>query len=880
MFKGCNFLIIKSDKLTQDEELSKLLIANHASNIYIKDEFDNSKNYMDSPTISHIITETVEFIEYTQAVNSMVPIVTTSWVYDSINFQKPQSLRTYNPNPNYFLKDCFICCCDNLPGGDKELIYGAVSAFGGGYVDTITKNTTHLIALDVLNEKAVVASSLIHSGSQLGNIKIVLPHWIDHCITLGKKLDEDDYLLPDPKILHNGEGKLDLENEVLSTVLGDSLPKEEYDPVDLEYFKGKNFYLSSDFNWSQRMSNSIKLLIERHGGKIAKAFDSTKVDIYLGKFRQGEYYKASCLSNRIIVGTLQWLYSIVVSQEWTLPLNTNILYYPIPTAPLPDFQGLKVSITNYSGDSRQYLGKLISIMGGYFTTTLTRENDYLVCAKASGKKFDAALNKWLDANGNVQVKVVNHLWLEDCFTQWALVNDKLDKYKNFGTDLIGMEALVGKTHLDPDVLKQWSSSTEDAPIEVDDTGNINDSMIEDKSSQSNERNESVKSKGIDDVKDIRSPITTTTLASSPVVAKAETISFPSTTVETTPEAETVEQTDTPTKKNLNTVALQSPPPMKQSRYGGRSAAKKAAAKLHDNMSDLREYQEMTKSKRKMKHYMENLEESISPKRAKIESDDDANADDDDGDNEDVEILEEKKVTKFDMTAIMTGCESEINLNKQDHEHLNNLGIKIITDFNTKYEPNTLIAPKILRTEKFLRSLCKVDRIIHPDYLVNILEHVTDKGKSVLKEYRIDDYSLDKVVKTIDSELGYVKGKRHNGLQILLTSKNRGKLFNGLNLNLSSNLNGGVPVIARILQDHGMKDFKEIKNSTNLQKQVVHSELNGENKIILFANKKKDTRLINGFKKVFDEDEGIVLDWDWCVRSIFKMKLQDTKPFSL
>lgn len=876
MFKGCNFLIIRSDKLTQDQELVKLLTANRAFNIYVKDEFDNSKNYMDPPLITHIITETINFIEYNQGVNSMVPIVTTSWVYDSINFQKLQSLRTYNPNPNYFLKDCFICCCDNLPSGDKELIYGAVSAFGGGYVDTITKYTTHLIALDVVNEKAVVAASVAKSGSQRGDIKIVLPHWIDHCITLGKKLEEDDYLLPDPKILKGDEGKFDLENVVLSAVFSDSLPKDEYIKATLDCFKGKNFYLSSDFNWSQRLANSIKLLIERHGGKIVKAFDLKKVDIYLGKFRQGDYYRESCLSNRIIVGNLQWLYSIIVSQKWVLPLNANILYYPIPTAPLPEFQGLKISITNYSGDSRQYLGKLITIMGGYFTTTLTRENDYLVCAKASGKKFDAALNKWLDQNGNSQVKVVNHLWLEDCFTQWAKLDDSLDKYKNFGTELIGMEPLVGRTHLDSEVLKQWSLVVEDEGIEVDETGNINDSMSEDESTQRKERSKSVD----ENVKDVKSPITKTPLASSPVAAKGKTLSSAtssSSTQETTPDPVPTPTRSPITDNHTSAAPVEAPessPPVTQSRYGGRSAARKAAAKLHDNMSYLREYQEMAKSKRKMKHYMEDLEKSLSPKKRKVKSDDGDHSEDE------IEFLEENKVVEFDIIGIMTGCESEIELNKQDHEHLKNLGIKIITDFNTKYEPNTLIAPRILRTEKFLRSLSKVDRIIHPNYLINILEHVKDKGKSVLKEYRIDDYALDKVVKTIDTELGYTKGKNHKGLQQLLASENKGKLFKGINLNLSSNLNGGVQLISKILKDHGMENFKEIKNSSNLTKQAIVSELNGDEKIILLANKKKDTRLINGFKNTFDKDQGMVLDWDWCVKSIFKMDLQDTDQFTL
>ncbi|KAK6882411.1 hypothetical protein K6H10_000828 [Candida tropicalis] len=78
----------------------------------------------------------------------------------------------------------------------------------------------------------------------------------------------------------------------------------------------------------------------------------------------------------------------------------------------------------------------------------------------------------------------------------------------------------------------------------------------------------------------------------------------------------------------------------------------------------------------------------------------------------------------------------------------------------------------------------------------------------------------------------------------------------------------------------MENFKEIKNSSNLTKQAIVSELNGDEKIILLANKKKDTRLINGFKNTFDKDQGMVLDWDWCVKSIFKMDLQDTDQFTL
>ena len=56
-------------------------------------------------------------------------------------------------------------------------------------------------------------------------------------------------------------------------------------------FQKQKFYINSDFNLSQRSSNAIKFVIERHGGLIIKKFDVSEIDIYLGKYRQGDTYK-------------------------------------------------------------------------------------------------------------------------------------------------------------------------------------------------------------------------------------------------------------------------------------------------------------------------------------------------------------------------------------------------------------------------------------------------------------------------------------------------------------------------------------------------------------------------------------------------------------
>lgn len=76
---------------------------------------------------------------------------------------------------------------------------------------------------------------------------------------------------------------------------------------------------------------------------------------------------------------------------------------------------------------------------------------------------------------------------------------------------------------------------------------------------------------------------------------------------------------------------------------------------------------------------------------------------------------------------MSGCEQIIELSKSDIQKLRTIGIKIVNDIDNNTSLNTLIAPKILRTEKFLRSLSKVDKIIHPNYLVNIINHISSKG---------------------------------------------------------------------------------------------------------------------------------------------------------
>lgn len=884
MFQGSAFLVVVSDAFTDEEvnDVESMLKQNNAK-VFVKEEHDNEVNYLGTEAVSntpidHIICKSVEFIEYNLAQTSMVPITTPEWVFDSVSRAKISNPKVYSPDPKLFLKDTFVCVADNLPVGDKEAIYGGVRAFGGQYLDDLTRYTTHLIAMDMNNDKSVIATSAINTTQENGDkidIKIVLPHWIDDCLKMGKKLHEEPYMLPSPSILKT----------TLEGIDSPVITEDDVLPIDSSkssFLDNKLFYISPDYKISHRLTSAIGALIKKHGGKVTTQFDSKMVDIYIGQYRAGDAYITSCKSNRIIVGNLQWLYSIIVSNKWKLPINSNLLHYPIPLTSLPDFQNLKISVTNYSGDARFYLSKLITILGGTFTKTLTRDNDFLVAAKPEGKKYEAAKVKWRSEDNN-NIKIVNHLWLEECFANWKLMEYDRPQYQFLGNNANGVEKLLCKTKLKQNVLESWYNQ-ENIASEKE---NVADSMSEDESTQPKSRLKS--NTKTSNTK--KSPLTNGSVTDENIEQEEEIQDEQKDDDEQEKIKAKEDETRLSTKEKTKKSSLPSEickeddeavlPATPITGRSGRSAKQKAVNKLHSDMNDLNDYQQMSKSSRKMKSYMEELEKSSSAKRkAEIE-------------NKDTNTIEtpvkaKKRKTESPrpdtdtkIVAVITGCENEITLTRQDTQNLNHIGVKVLSDYSTKQGINTLIAPRILRTAKFLRSLSQVDKIIHPNYLIDVLKKLNSSqdadGDQVSKEFSINDYSLDKVIpiKAINQELGVTNAKE-NGLANLLNTTNRGLIFQDLKINLSSNLVGGVQVISEILESHGLAEAKSIKSVTAANTKSLLT--NDDGKTIMIAHKSKDAKLITSFKK--NVQNGVIVEWDWCVKSIFKMKLEEFDSYQL
>lgn len=833
MFKGYDFLLIKDTELG-DNEVNNIveLVEVHSGKIKIMDESDatveKTRKLCEAQFISQVISNKVTIPGYTVLLEYMIPVVLLLWVFECIKRVRLINPKFYNPDPNAFMSDTFLCIGDGT-GSDTEELYGFVRAFGGQYLNDLTKYTTHLLSKDMNNDKSIIASSVSEDakrdssveGGDVIDIKIMSPEWLYDCIKNCRKMNEEGYLLSD--VL---EG---LDSSTTET-------ETETNELNSRTLEGNVIYIHNDFNISKTFRSSLEKFIYKNGGKVLSDFDTSSVTTYLGNFRLGEFYELAVKSEHIVVGNLKWLYYIVYSNAFKFPIN--LLHFPFPNKPLDEFKDLKICITNYSGDGRSYLSQLIQLLGGTFTKTLTRSNDILIAAKPEGKKFEAASFKW-KSDSEKNITIVNHAWLEDCFSRGKFVDYKDQVYR-----VTASSTPLGATRCNFNDSKDLCKLAKfDDKIEGRD--HLQDSIP----SSPRESSHLIAHNVWGEISDDRGKCLVRSSSSRENGVKL-------------PRSDLFE----------TTTSLQEATRSRSSR----SAKEKAVNLLHSNISQLNEFLEVTKSVRKMKSFMEDLQNES--KENKKHSIDELNTSTQKQKRKRTKSPSDSDATH--MNAIMTGCEKERQLTKADFNKLKKLGIRIYTDFPEDTEIDTLIAPKILRTAKFLKALAKVNRIIHPKFLYDILSTevlASNNGKRIdTSMLDLQKYSLDSVIslKAVNDELG-TKNVKTNGLKNLLNAKSRGSLFKGLKINFTSNLNGGYELISSILVTHGLEAAHLVKS---IKPTNAASLLNNSKSTILIAHKEKDKTLIQNFKKYVKN--GIVLEWDWCVKSLFSMELQAFDSYKL
>ncbi|KHO01754.1 BRCT domain-containing protein [Metarhizium album ARSEF 1941] len=385
--------------------------------------------------VTHIVSNTINFEQYVEAQAVMIPVVSEHWISTSIVRRKVAQVRPFSPDPRMIFAEIVVTCAD-LPQMDKESIIGATMALGGQESKDVTRLTTHVCALSVDAPKVQAALGKGFKG------KVVLPHWFDACFKLGKRIDEGPYLLPDPEVMKKStEDAIKIPSN--KNLVGATSVSPAFLPVAADgqsarppvtVFQDRAVMLGADLNITARLAKAIGDIVVDGGGELVHDVDDC--DMYICQYRDGDEYVYAAQSCKE-VGSLSWLYSLIVNNQWQNPLH-RLLHYPVPRNGIPGFKDLRITISNYGGEARIYLENLVKACGAEFTRTMKADNTHLLTARNSSEKCKAA-PEW-------GVAVINHLWIEESYAKCELRPINMPQYNHF-PPRTNLGEIIGQTFL-------------------------------------------------------------------------------------------------------------------------------------------------------------------------------------------------------------------------------------------------------------------------------------------------------------------------------------------------------------------------------------------------------------------------------------------------
>ncbi|KAK7513670.1 BRCT domain-containing protein [Phyllosticta citriasiana] len=679
IFSTVSFTIIEGPSLQGERvaELKEALTSNGARFVLLNPK---TGRIDDVRQITHVVSYTSDFPDYFDALDNFVHVVKPDWVAASFERKKTVNPRAYSPDPVLFMADVIVSCAQDIPEGDKEAIMGGVLAMGGQYSSAVTKFTTHVVALSTETDMYQLAKA------KNLRAKIVLPHWFEDCLRLGKKIVEKPYELPDPEVLratspgpmahYPSEAIRDATNPLPTELI--LSPRE---PRVLQVFSGKKIMLSEYLGLSDRIRTTIEELLRAGNAEVVT--DVEDADIYVCPFREGtDYVKASQEGKD--VGNLSWLYYLITHDKWTSPTR-RLLHYPVPRNGIPGFEKYTLSISNYVGDARVYLENLATACGASFTRVMRQENTHLVTAHTHSEKCDAA-REW-------NIHLVNHLWLEESFAKCKELSLTNPRYTHF-PPRTNLGEVVGQTQIDREAVEQHFFSR---PAKL--------------------------AQKVDNATSVETDLP---VRSTPMAKKGR---KPRNSLDVqTPEVER---------------GLDGKENMTPSSTGGRGAKNKALTKLHDLAPDIALYEKESKRKGGVIHGGRRASEPDGKPKEPLKR----SLEPEDQEMEDAPAAKGRKTKKAKtetspavLKLMLSGDDRWIGKSKKETEDKNKLraiGIHITED---PKEVNILCAPKIVRTKKFVAALSNAPAVVNTKFLDQCLK---DKAVAPVEDYALQDKAGEK-----------------------------------------------------------------------------------------------------------------------------------------
>lgn len=647
------------------------------------------------------------------------------------------------------MTDVVVTCAD-IPEGDEEAIAGGLLAFGGLFSETLTRQVTHIVALNMYNDKCSIAKA------KSLRCKVVLPHWyvtdrqssvaflmhdrFDDCLRLRRRISEEPYQLPDPEYLRNDSLLQCPTSRNNFDIKGASDPTPQTHPVaildaskrcPLKVFKNKKIMLSDDLHLGANIKRILKELFEESGGSIAdNVYDA---NTYICRYREGDDYKMASQDGKI-VGNMSWLYWLITHDTWTSPLK-RLLHYPLPKDGIKSFHQFTICISNYTGEARVYLEHLIRATGAKFTRSMSQNNTHLITALNSGDKCDAA-REW-------NIEILNHLWIEESYAKCEKQPMSRGAYQTF-PPRTHLGEIVGQTSFDRELLEKHFYRRPSKFKSPSKAGAVSDEQEVDL--------------GAEQKKDGLASIPSDPLSSE----QADTL-------QPVDNMDVDETTPTLVQKSVRIVkeaAVQTPTPRRVSEagkenetpgtIGSRGAKNRAMSRLHDAAADMALFEKEMKRVGGVTHGRErrsgNVKEKDSTpvkqidggdnprKRKLLEVEPEESSEEEDMKVTKVKASGKKKAKHDKIPPIMhrmmvTGLDrwnDNPDLEQKERNKLRNLGIFVTDDPS---HVTILLAPHILRTKKFVCAIASAPHVVEPSFLDACIKNdkVPDPKKHTLRD---------------------------------------------------------------------------------------------------------------------------------------------------
>ncbi|KAJ1865099.1 regulator of Ty1 Transposition [Coemansia sp. RSA 989] len=452
---------------------------------------------------THVISPDTHFGEYAACIKAGVCVVTSQWVDRCFRVGWQYVERYFSPAAQDIFSGMVIAAT-HMPVSDKETLLASVMALGGQWREKLRPDVTHFILMKDEGSKY----EFVKAHPEYG-ITPILPHWFKETLNLLRCIPQEPYVFPDPPVLHGQvtsfRGKMADESPISAALAVPSAETHNGAAYELPkpsapFLQGYVLAISTQLRYSlsegaisrltQRLAEAgaevlsvpeVTDKVTQHELPESLITDWNRVDILLCQHRSGyEYSKASRLGK--VIGTFVWLYQAFLTGKITPPTQ-RLLHYPVPVTKVHRMDRLVITISHYTGPSRDYLQRLIIAMGAQYTPRMTRETTHLVTAMAEGRKYAAAI-QW-------NIEVVNHLWVERCYQRWKLLSVSHPVFTHF-PGLPVLNSMVGDTEIDVGRLASWVDPPQGEVLaETSDMELLNDSDLEVDYSRGAESNPSV-----------------------------------------------------------------------------------------------------------------------------------------------------------------------------------------------------------------------------------------------------------------------------------------------------------------------------------------------------------------------------------------------------